>query len=279
MKRFRRPALAMALCLAAPAAFAAEARVAPFAPHRAIYEMSLADAGKGDTIGAVSGRLVYEFAGSPCEGWASKFRMVTRLEPTEGRARLTDIRATAFEDAAGSSYDFVNENRVDGVPVETTEGRALRKGDAVEVKLAQPDEKGVSLPAAVHFPTDHLASVLDAAKAGKTIAEIDLYDGTDSGEKPYRTAIVIGRELTGADDTADEPAAANDLLKGHRRWPIDIAFYDMAKASDAAQLPDYRLNFLLYDNGVSRRMRFDYGSFVLKGSLASLEALPAAACR
>lgn len=250
-----------------------------FAGHRAVYEMRLADRTDRSEIAAASGRLVYEFSGSACEGWASRFRMVTRLDPTEGASRLTDLRTTNFESGDGRSFDFVNETRVDGAVTEDSKGRATRDGETVKVHLDRPEERDVTLPANLRFPTAHMHEIAAAAEAGKTFLEIDLYDGSERGEKTYRTAIAIGREVTEPEAAdSDEPAAASELLAGHRRWLVEIAFFDLAAESTGEATPDYQLRFLLYDNGVSRRMRFDYGSFVLRADLSSLEALPAASC-
>jgi len=250
-----------------------------FVGHRAVYEMRLAEPGDRSQLAGATGRLVYELSGSACEGWTSRFRMVTRLDPADGVSRLTDLRTTSFEDGAGRSFDFVNENWVDRVAVQVSKGRATRAADgAVRVRLDRPHEKDVTLPRSALFPTAHMRAVVEAAEAGRAIADVDLYDGSEDGEKPYHTTVVIGREATGPDDTTDEPAAVSDLLKGHRRWPVEISFFDPQKSADGEATPEYQLSFLVYDNGISRKMRFDYGSFVLRGDLSSLEPMPAAPC-
>lgn len=265
-------------CLAAAPAGSATL-VPAFTPHRAIYEMRLATDGRSAEIGGASGRLVYEFSGSRCEGWATRFRMVTRLEPLEGVARLTDLRTTSFENGAGTTFDFLNENWVDGRKVEEAKGRAMRDGADVRVRLERPRSAETTLPGRVFFPTAHMEEVVAAALAGKHVAEIDLFDGSETGLKSYRTSVVIGGEETGPEAAdAEEPGAAAALLKNRRRWPVQISFFDLAKKTEGEATPDYQLSFLLYDNGVSRRLRFDYGSFVLRGDLSTLEAIPSAAC-
>lgn len=282
--RVRPSRLAVALVLAGlgpvAAPVAAATNAPAFAPHRAIYEMRLADEGRAAEIGGASGRLVYEFSGSRCEGWATRFRMVTRLEPQEGAARLTDLRTTTFEDGDGARFDFLNENWVDGRKVQEAKGRASRDAAGVRVRLERPAPAEATLTGPIFFPTTHMEAIAAAAAAGERVKEIDLFDGSETGVKPYRTAVVIGDEATGPDTVeAGEPGAASDLLKGHRRWPVEISFYDLSKATQGEATPDYQLSFLLYDNGVSRRLRFDYGSFVLRGDLSVLEAIPSDPCR
>ncbi|WP_333823351.1 cell envelope integrity EipB family protein [Pinisolibacter sp.] len=271
-------ALAAILAAAAPAVAGPGDTLRGFAAHRAVYEMTLARRNDRADVLEVSGRLVYEFSGNTCDGFSSRFRLVTRLTNNDGRARVTDMRTTSFEDGAGKSFDFVNQNLVDGRTIEDTKGIARHDGAATRVTLAGGDGKPIDLPAEVRFPTEHMVDLLEAAKAGRSLAEIDLFDGSDGGRKVFRTTVVIGREQSGADDTAGEPAADAALTEGKRRWPVEISYFDRSKPQGDV-LPDYQLGFLLYENGVSRQLRLDYGDFAIGGRLSSLEALPAGECK
>lgn len=264
-------------------ALAAGETTARLAPHRAIYEMTLGNRTDRSEVASADGRLVYEFSGSQCEGWTSRFRLVTRIGLAgggdgPGASRLADQRTSTYEDGEGKTFDFLNQNFLDDHMVENSKGAARHDGARTLVRLDTPTTKSADLSGGAKFPTEHLAAIIDAAKAGKTIAEIDLYDGSESGERVYRTTVVIGREQTGDDDTSAEPAAAVDWLKGLRRWPIDISYFDPAKATGGEETPEYQMSFLLYENGVSRKMRLDYGDFALKGTLSTLTALPASTC-
>ena len=242
--------------------------------HRAVYDLSLGRRADRSDVTGVGGRLVYEFTGSTCDGFTSRFRLVTRLTNADGVARTSDMRNSSFEDGSGRAYDFVNQNLVDGRMVEDTKGVARREGEAIVVTVAGVPPKTASLPAAPRFPTEHMVAILEAAKAGRSVEEIDLYDGSEGGAKISRTTVVIGREQSGADDTAAEPAAASAVTAGLRRWPVEISYFDAAKTTGDAT-PEYQLGFLLYENGVSRRLRLDYGDFAIAGTLSTLEALPA----
>ncbi len=46
-------------------------------PHRAVYDLSLDNASDRSDITGITGRMVYEFNGSACEGYTVKFRFVT----------------------------------------------------------------------------------------------------------------------------------------------------------------------------------------------------------
>src|SRR5262245_7878934 len=100
MRALRFLALAFAGISASAAlpAFAA----APLVSHRAVYDLALDKASDRSGITGLQGRMVYEFNGSPCEGYTVNFRFVTRID-TDGNSRLTDQQTTTFEDAGGKT--------------------------------------------------------------------------------------------------------------------------------------------------------------------------------
>lgn len=267
-------AFSASFAVAAPA----DAVVRGLAAHRAVYEMSLARrADRADVID-VGGRLVYEFTGSVCDGFSSRFRLVTQLTNTDGTARITDLRTASHEDGDGRTFDFVNRSLVDSRTVEDTKGAARHDGPSTRVSIAGAPAKTVELPATVRFPTEHMVEIIEAAEAGRSVAQIDLFDGSDGGGRVFRTTVVIGRELKGPDDAGDESkAAVSALTDGKRRWPVEISYFDPTKG-DVDATPEYQLGFVLYENGISRKLRLDYGDFALAGRLSSLEALPVSHC-
>ncbi|TBW34310.1 DUF1849 family protein [Siculibacillus lacustris] len=273
-------AASLLVVFAAPSPGRAADVLAGLAPHRAVYEMRLEKRNERAEVVAVDGRLVYEFTGSVCDGFASQYRLVTRLQNQDGTSRVSDMRTSSFEDGEGRSFDFLNQNFVDQRQIEDTKGVARHETDAVRVHLVRPASKSLDVTARAKFPTQHLAAIIEAATAGRTLQEIELFDGSENGERTYRTTVVIGREKTGDDADADEPAAASPLLAGHRRWPVGISYFALDKVGGGEETPEYQMNFVLYDNGISRRMRLDYGDFSLAGTLTSLTALDTAtACR
>lgn len=251
-----------------------------FVSHRAVYDLGLAEA-PGGGISSLSGRLVYEFAGSSCEGYQSRFRMVTRMGNDKGEGRLTDLRTTSHEGADGRSFDFVDETYAQGKKVEGSRGRASLGAAGVRVRLdgGGADGREVTLPEGALFPTAHMAAVIEAARAGRHFLDLTLYDGSGAGDHVYETSVVIGQEATGPDDLSGDAAGVAALTAGHRRWPVQLAYFDPTKADGGEQTPDYTMSFLLYDNGVSRRLRLDYGSFRIAARLTGIEALPVATCR
>ncbi len=247
-------------------------------PHRAVYDLTLEKAGSDSGIDSVSGRMVYEFTGSTCEGFASSFRFVTRVGSSDGGFKLTDLRNTTFEDAAGKTFQFMSQTYVDQALQDETKGTATRDGDKVSITLTKPAPRTATLDGAPLFPTGHLVKVIEAAEAGDRFAQVPLFDGSDDGVTPIATTAVIGPKITGPEKPeGDEPKAVEKLGAGPR-WPVTLSFFEHATDKGGEQTPDYQLSFLAYPDGVSRRMRLDYGTFILSGSLSEIEFLERTPC-
>src|SRR5246500_4965897 len=173
-------AIAVAACGPAKAA-------APFLPHQALYELSLLKSRGSSPINSARGRIAYSFSGSACEGYTSEFRQVSELDVGEGKVTLSDLRSTSWEDAAGKSYRFKIDARMNDSDSSPVDGVAERTGDHITVKLKQPVSKTFTLDGATVFPTEQIHRIIDAAKEGKSLLELMVYDGSDNGQKVYST--------------------------------------------------------------------------------------------
>jgi len=84
----------------------------PFLPHQALYDLSLVKSRGSNAVNSARGRILYNFSGSPCEGYTSDFRQVSELNSGEGKVTLSDLRSTSWEDASGKSYRFKIDTRM-----------------------------------------------------------------------------------------------------------------------------------------------------------------------
>ena len=75
-------------------------------PHRAIYELTLSKSVGSKSPTAAHGRIAFDFAGSPCQGYVQNFRQLTELQPAEGPTRVSDMHSATFEGFDGKSFDF-----------------------------------------------------------------------------------------------------------------------------------------------------------------------------
>lgn len=248
------------------------AAAVPLAPHRAVYDLRLADRqpSMSDEATSMSGRMVYEFTGNACDGWTVNFRFVVQSTSGEDGSTLTDLRTSTHEEPDGTAFQFLSQTYTNQVLTEEVKGRADKSDAGVSVSLVMPAEAKLSFDRAVMFPTSHLHAILDAARAGRPMIVQEVFDGSETGDKAYRTSTVIGPRRT-------VPATGRDAEVGDLpRWPVTVAYFDLAAGGDA--MPDYSISFDLWENGVSTSMRMDYGDFALDGVLAEYQPLPAETC-
>ena len=247
------------------------------APHRAVYDLGLERASDGSGVAALTGRIVVEMTGSRCEGFVMNFRQVTRIETSEGQSRLTDARSMTFETADGDAFDFLNQVFLNEARSQNTRGRATRdEAGKVAVKLSEPAENTLALSCKTLFPTAHLERLLSAARAGEGVVETDVYDGSDGGDKVYKTTAIIGEKRV--ETAPDDEAAANVApLAGMPVWPVTVSYFDKSEKTGEIT-PTFEFSFLLYDNGVNRRLTLDYGDFSMTGRLTAIEFLPVSKC-
>lgn len=249
------------------------------APHRAIYELTLATTRGGTGVSAVMGRMAYDLTGSPCDGYTQNMRFVTRMTNQSGNAVVTDLRSSTWEDARGKRFRFDSSQYRDEKATDTTVGDAARPGasEDIKVELTKPAKKNISIPSRVYFPVQHTIALLNAAKATKTSFRADLYDGSEKGEKVYDTVAAIGR-AQGAGSNRQLAQVKNaerlDSLKG---WPMSIAYFEPGSGKQDT-LPVYELSFLMFENGVSRKLYIDYGEFALQGDLTEITFYPPSKC-
>lgn len=271
----RLSALAMTM-IGAAALCGTPAAAAPnvsFLPHQALYDLSLLKTRNNASVNTVRGRILYNFSGNACEGYTSDFRQVSEIESGEGKNTLSDLRSSSWEDAAGKSYRFKIDTKMNDADPTDVDGIAERTGDTITVKLKQPVQKTFTLDGKTVFPTEQIERIIAAAREGKTLLELQVYDGSDNGEKVYNTLTVIGKPITGdRAAAAPDPSTTDDAMKSLKRWPVTVSYYDHeAKANSGEQTPVYAMSFELYENGVSRSLVLDYNDFVLAGAMGKFD--------
>jgi len=270
-----------ALAIASAAQAQGPAGSVKLAPHVAIYDLKLTSSRGKRSLESVRGRIVYDFSGSACDGYALKFRQVTELDSGEGKVALSDLRTSTWEEGEGKSFRFTSENYMDDQKISQVDGQADRAKSDVAVKLSKPESKNFDAGAVV-FPTEHMRLLIEAAHAGRSLLEVAVYDGSEQGEKIYQSLSVIGRRIE-PDRKPEDAAADKDALAGLARWPVTISYFDkVATSSDdqpGEQTPIYAISFEMYENGISRALRLDYGDFVIDGKMSSLEVKPVKACQ
>ncbi len=274
--RFRSGCLTLVVAAAwsLPLASAAQAAaVVPFLPHEARYDLSLLKSRGGTSLDSARGRIVYKFSGNACEGYTSDFRQISEMDSGEGKSTLSDMQSVNWEDAEGRSFRFKVVTRLNDSDQSEVDGVAERTGDRITVKLKQPVAKTFTIDGKAVFPTEQIQRIIAAAKQGKSLLELTVYDGSDNGEKTYDTFSVIGKPMRGdKPGSTPDPSTTNAQMKTLTRWPVSVSYYDRdAKAKSGEQTPVYAMSFELFEDGVSRALVLDYNDFVISGTLGKFD--------
>jgi EipB-like len=252
-----------------------------FLPHQALYELSLKKSRGSNSINSARGRIVYSFTGSACEGYTSEFRQVSEMSSGEDKVTLSDLRSTSWEDAAGRTYRFKIDSRMNNTASSPVDGIAERIGDHIAVKLNKPQAKTFTLDGSVVFPTEQIERIIQAARSGKSVLEQAVYDGSDNGEKVFDTLAVIGRPIQGEPANASpDPSTESAAMKSTTRWPVTVSYYERSpKPEEGEQTPAYSMSFELFENGVSRALVLDYNDFVIAGALGKFDVKDSKPCK
>jgi hypothetical protein len=263
------------LCLSPHAANALpQASSADLAPHRAIYDMTLHDAVAGSNVSDVRGRLVFDFEGSTCSGFSLKSRLVTEIVDRDGNSMITDLRSSTWENADGDKFRFDTSQYVDRRLSEQVTGQAARrkKTEGIDITLDKPQRHKLKLEGRALFPTQHSIAILEAAKAGYSVLQADVYDGSEQGKKLLQTTTFIGKPSV--TKVANKPSHIPNAekLEGIASWPVSISYYDVVDdPKKDTGVPSYELSFRLFANGVSQDLLINYGGFSISGDLSRIE--------
>jgi len=267
--RFSRLAL-IPLAAAGAVSMPSLAGAVTLAPHRAVYDLALEDASDKSGITGIAGRMVYEFNGSPCEGYTVSFRFVTRIDTSE-TSRMTDQQTTTFEEGDGKSFSFVTKTFTDRTLERELRGKAIAEPNGLKVDLDKPQTSNLELKK-TQFPTQHLVELIGKAEKGESFYETNLFDGSEDADKVMTTTVVVGKRAT--PKAGDPEVVKLKSLEKEAFWPVDIAYFDDTAAS-GEELPQYRISFKLHENGLTRDLIMDYGDFSMTGHLVDLKMLDA----
>ncbi len=240
---------------------------AGFAPHRALYSMSLGTSKSDSGITDVEGRMAFEWR-EDCDGWVVEQRYAIRYFSESNAVRDVDTTFTTWESKDGKRYRFFVTNKPGSGSPEKIEGFATHPGGTGTgmARFTLPEETDFDLPKAVLFPSAHTFAMIDLALSGGRFFVAPMFDGSEV-EGPTSVSTAVGREKT-------DPEAADALLRG-KQWPVRMAFFPGRSQSSE---PSHEMSAIMHANGIASNLVLDYGEFTVKLQLKSLEALPRPAC-
>ena len=223
------------------------------------------------------GRILYDFSGSPCEGYILQFRQVSELDSGEGKVALSDLRANTWEEGDAKSFRFNSTNYLNQKPVESADGNANRDTQRCDGQTRQARHENAQPQLKHRVPDRAHATHHRGGADGKTILEFPVYDGSENGQKVFDTLTVIGRPIPPDEKKPTDAAAGMPELANMTRWPVTISYFDRTTPG-GEQTPVYAIGFEMFENGISRALNLDYGDFVVGGEMKELQLKETKAC-
>ena len=265
------------LCAAGLSVASAAPAVAPPpaepSAHRALYTMTLDHADSTSSVDGAVGTLYYEW-GDACDGWTvqQRYKLVIHYQQ-DAPVELTSNYLT-WESKDGTSFRFNDRETRNGNLDQDIRGSAkLSAKDHSGVAIFEkPKPQRFTLAAGTLFPTAHTFALIEAGLAGKDYLAASVFDGSVV-DGASQVSAVIGK--TEHDNAAALGGGVKSALLSRRNWPIWLAFFSNATKDPT---PDYALGMHMLENGVSSEMSIDYGDYVIKAQLQSIEPLPKPGC-
>ena len=238
-------------------------------PHRAIYSLTLGQADSSGRYVDVGG-AVTSVLEKTCDGWIIAEQVTMQIDTQVGGPLRQNLKYTGWESLDGRRYRFAARSR-------TNDERKSFQGDAWsdpdgpgEAVYTRPEKITMALPPGTHFYFGLTSWLIERAKAGVSRAETVVFDGTDE-EGPQRAIVFIVPLVK----KGDEAKPGLGPLVDRPGWIMRIAFYPL-DSLDAA--PDYEVQAVVLDNGVTPRLELVFTGFTAIQTLEKIEALELPNC-
>ncbi len=257
----RRLAVFAVFLLVSVPAFAAGSAI-HLAAHKALYDMTL-DRARGDVV-AAKGTMGYEVIDA-CDGWAVRQRLDMIVTNSQGQNIEMISDYATWEAKDGRKFRFHMKQTTDEAVTSQTDGDATVEADGGPgvAHYTTPTHADKKLPPGTLFPMAHTAAIIEAARAGKKILNLPLFDGT-SEQGAEDSSIVI----TAWDKPEPSQWPALAKLPSAR---VTLAFYDWGSQD---MIPDYQVGMRYWENGVAGDMTMDFGDFVMRAKLSEFTPQP-----
>ena len=275
--RWRRPAavfIAFMTLAGGLALWPQVARAAEFMAHKAFYIMKPGTFESGSDFAGVTGSMELSMEQN-CSGWSMSQSLQMNLQLANGNELQQFHRYTGRESRNGTQYDFFSTSRIVDAR-EDFRGRAIleRSGGPGYASFRVPEDVKLPLPEGTLFPLGHTAYLIDRATAGERFASAIVFDGADDGG-PQEVTAFIGRKQHAGEVIGIEKMKSLGKMVDRSGWKTRMAFY---KLDSQGAVPEYEVEALQLDNGVTPWMLLDYHDFSVVLTMQNLEEIPAPKC-
>ncbi|MGE4374055.1 MAG: DUF1849 family protein [Xanthobacter sp.] len=261
-------------------------------PHHATYRLQLESTDANSRLADLKGIIDYRITGNACSGYDTRTHQTSESLTDDGQTNRREIVADAWEAGDGNVFRFssITTSSGEGGDRQEVSGRAARLDNGtVRVTVREPDQQAFAIDKPVLMPTEHVLHILEQAAVGPGAFSSRVYEGGNDPGKFYDTLAIIGRgqlvreplvhkqvgqqkadKAGGRMSGAVLVPSARAQLEGRPYYPVSISYYDPSTSEEG---PEYVMSFALYENGVIGKLRIDYGSFAVVGTMVGFEPL------
>ena len=244
-------------------------------PHKALYEMRMISAESGSGIVGLDGTMYYE-QDDACDAWTTDQRFTVEYQYPERAPLVNSSHYVSWETKEGGQFEFNSRRQENGQPAELLRGSVVTNAEGeARAQYTRPADLSYDLPEGYLLPVSHTQELLRRARAGETLFNAVLFDGTDA-DGPVEMNAVIGRQLDAVEIETHAKNGKIDKSLLTSAWHFRIAVFPLKDANSV--LPAYEMDMVMHDNGIVSRSVVDYRTFRVEQSLVSLEKLPEKEC-
>ena len=267
-----RTLLAVAAAGVAGLVEAAGAAAAPaLVTGSAVYGLSLED--ESGTMGGVTGSMTAVLT-RDCDTYRSTTSLVADFEGPMGSLPL-DMESDVYEKADSLVFDIRGEFA--SMEIERARGEATRTDGGIAVALTEPKTETRTVDGDVIFPLAMMGAAVAAAKAGKTLVDFSVYDGSGHGRDVWLVSVTIGAAPESGDESGDDALFAAGLgFSGMDRWQMGFSYYPADATGDLT--PAFSSSAVVYENGFAQAASYDFGEFALRLKLEEFSSIPPEPC-
>ena len=265
--------LVVAVLALAPLDARADApRGAELAPHRATYQLSLAQSRLEMPLAEVSGVMTLSLAAG-CEAWTLRQDLELRAVAENGQVVAPRILGEWTESLDGKRLTFSHRVERDGAVLRDVAGGGVmfdqQRGGAAT--FTRPSPIDVRLRRGTLFPVSATRQLVDVVGRGVSNHQFFLFDGGSDSGSYTAVHVLAGHPIP----LSVEPVGDLDLIKTPA-WRARTSLF--APKSLPSDPPVNETETQTHSNGVVSRMVLSLGALTVLAELREIEALPPGRC-
>ena len=255
--------VALFLCLGAAGIPALAFEIAP---HRAVYDLSLAGSKGNSQVVDVTGAMEFDWEDA-CDGWSVTQRTAMAFSYQSGQTVIIGWNLVTWESKDGLRYRFFIRNLENGEVKEEYRGEAHLDGPGQGGVADYTVPEGRKIQPAARHAVPH-RPYRRPAEAYRGRREFPLGDDLRWLRRGRRFRYQRARHQEPGDrGRRGRPLAA---VVGRPSNRVHLAFF---KHNDGSTEPEHEQQLRLHMNGIVESIVLDFGDFNVEGKLKELKAL------